>query len=807
MNRRSYMRALGLLTMMTATTSAQYSGGSGTESDPWQLATPADLIALGGNTGHYDDHFVMTADIDLTGHTFTAAVVAPWDPADPSGGGYFTGTFDGGGHVIRSLTINAPAAPSGGGGLFGVVDIGGEVRNLGLVDCSVTGGVYMAGLASCNVGTISSCYAIGSVTGDETVGGLVGFNGGAISFCHATTSVTSGGYPEGVFPGTGGLVAVNGGGEVSSCYANGSVAGHLGVGGLVGLMIEWSEISSSYARGPASGNWRIGRILSGGRGEISASYACGTVSGTNGVGGLLGVGRGDLSSSYASGRVSGGNAVGGLVGDGVYLSITSCYATGRVTGSTNVGGLVGGSTSITMMSCYATGEVNGDTDVGGLVGGSGLGSDSFCYFLDTAGPDNGYGTPLTHAEMLQQASFAGFDFVDVWRIDEGLTYPYLWWQGNCPDGDSDEDGLCDSWETDGIPFRSIDGTTRYYVLDVDGDGISDADPMHKDLFVELDHMEGLSFPQQAVDAVEDAFFFAPVPNPDGAGGITLHIVVDHGNIPFEQQTATPPDDFPASALSIKQGYFGTATERADADIIDITLAKAKAFRYCILYNDSSENIGGTAEIGGDDFVMFAGDYSDMDKAAVFMHELGHNLGLGHGGCDDINGKPNYPSIMNYVLAYETPFNSGFWRLDYSREKLATIDEGDLNETISVGAGGGGFYYENFIMPYHSTVTNGAACYPQAEWGQDVVKYASLDDDVLTDFNLDCDTEDVGVSSDLNFHSGSGLPGSITPSPGEVLLGHNDWANIVLRVSDGGGAFAGPVPTDELTDTQTAVYGG
>ena len=31
-----------------------------------------------------------------------------------------------------------------------------------------------------------------------------------------------------------------------------------------------------------------------------------------------------------------------------------------------------------------------------------------------------------------------------------------------------------------------------------------------------------------------------------------------------------------------------------------------------------------------------------------MHELGHNLGLGHGGLDGINNKPNYVGIIiNY----------------------------------------------------------------------------------------------------------------------------------------------------------------
>src|SRR6202022_1899640 len=33
------------------------------------------------------------------------------------------------------------------------------------------------------------------------------------------------------------------------------------------------------------------------------------------------------------------------------------------------------------------------------------------------------------------------------------------------------------------------------------------------------------------------------------------------------------------------------------------------------------------------------------QAGTFMHELGHTLGLKHGGIDEVNFKPNYLSIM------------------------------------------------------------------------------------------------------------------------------------------------------------------
>ena len=69
--------------------------------------------------------------------------------------------------------------------------------------------------------------------------------------------------------------------------------------------------------------------------------------------------------------------------------------------------------------------------------------------------------------------------------------------------------------------------------------------------------------------------------------------------------------------------------------------------------DPSSN--GVAELPGQNFVVAFGPYIDAGQpvplsleATIFMHELGHNLGLRHGGTDAcVNQKPNYISVMNY----------------------------------------------------------------------------------------------------------------------------------------------------------------
>ena len=85
---RAYVATAALLLAFASTATAKYSGGSGEPNDPYQIATAADLIALGETPGDYDKHFVLTADIDLDPKlpgrkVFDKAVIAPdMDPVE-----------------------------------------------------------------------------------------------------------------------------------------------------------------------------------------------------------------------------------------------------------------------------------------------------------------------------------------------------------------------------------------------------------------------------------------------------------------------------------------------------------------------------------------------------------------------------------------------------------------------------------------------------------------------------------------------------------------------------------------------------
>ena len=79
----------------------------------------------------------------------------------------------------------------------------------------------------------------------------------------------------------------------------------------------------------------------------------------------------------------------------------------------------------------------------------------------------------------------------------------------------------------------------------------------------------------------------------------------------------------------------------------------------------------------------------MEQAGTFMHELGHNLGLRHGGGDDVNYKPNFLSIMNYFFQMNGLYKNKRWGLlNYSQFTIKDLDETSLNEKNGLDAVGG-----------------------------------------------------------------------------------------------------------------------
>jgi uncharacterized repeat protein (TIGR01451 family) len=277
------------------------------------------------------------------------------------------------------------------------------------------------------------------------------------------------------------------------------------------------------------------------------------------------------------------------------------------------------------------------------------------------------------------------------------------------DPDDDDDGLCDDWEALGIDFDDDGDIDLPLHLDPFG-----ARPDRKDVFVEIDWLEGHEPRLTDLKRVRDAFAAAP-PN------VALHSMKDEPilpDVPLLMLTRGPGahDDFldiklgsnagPSKACggTAEDGHFGTRSERTSSNCENVLGARRLVFRY-VLFGHTIADLAdrpGYARRNSDVLIgaEIVRNAWDM-RAGVYMHELGHTLGLCHGGplpsgfdeCDEppaghqrlIGYKPNYLSVMNYMFTWATPFLTR--PLDYSRWALPPKGSHQLDEAALVEMNG------------------------------------------------------------------------------------------------------------------------
>jgi hypothetical protein len=174
---------------------------------------------------------------------------------------------------------------------------------------------------------------------------------------------------------------------------------------------------------------------------------------------------------------------------------------------------------------------------------------------------------------------------------------------------------------------------------------------------------------------------------------------------------------------------------------------------------------GVAQIRGSNFLVTLGCAGGQigsinDQAGTFMHELGHNLGLRHGGFQDLNYKPTYRSVMNYMFQFpgtcgRIGFTTGLtYAACFPREYYYSfgagidLDENCLDETVGVGEG-------------------------PIDWNRDGIF-------------------DTCVTADINHPAGSPGDGRY-----DLLLDHDDYSNLYLAVG-GAARDAGPLEEEIVT---------
>ena len=370
-------------------------GGDGSEANPYQIDSAAQVQCLGANHGDATDradalnsHYELVSDIDASG-------TANWNAGsgfEPIGGSanQFTGTFDGNDHDISGLTIDRPSENDVG--VFSYVGSSGTVSGVNLEDIDVHGnGAYpdgVGGLVGQSDGALMDVSVNGTIVGERyRVGGIVGIVGSSGTVTNASSSASVSGSSL-----LGSLVGENEG-TVARSDATGDVSGR-NAGGLVGYNL--GTVTQSYATGTVSGEY-AGGLVGENSETVSRSYATGSVSGDY-AGGLVGLNFGPLTRSYATGSVSGDYA-GGLVGENLG-TVSRSYATGSISGM-NAGSLVG-TVYGTVTSSYWDTETTGQSS-------------------------SAAGTGLTTAELTgsDAAENMDLDFDSTWTTTE--SYPELQW--------------------------------------------------------------------------------------------------------------------------------------------------------------------------------------------------------------------------------------------------------------------------------------------------------------------------------------------------------------------------------------------
>lgn len=191
--------------------------GTGTISDPYQITTPAELNNI---RNEMSAHYKLMNDIDLSDWITSNSPTIGWasigNVETP-----FSGTLDGGGHIISGFWINQPEADNVGlfGCVYGTSDI--EIKNLGiLIDKK-------------------------GITGSNNIGSIIGYiHNNAATYANVI---------------------------LRSIFVKGDISGKDYVGGIIGRSIGNLALVDTYADGTVTGSVRVGGLVSGVEGDTRTS--------------------------------------------------------------------------------------------------------------------------------------------------------------------------------------------------------------------------------------------------------------------------------------------------------------------------------------------------------------------------------------------------------------------------------------------------------------------------------------------------------------------------------------------------------
>ena len=363
------------------------------ETDVIEVRTIEDLYNINNNmSGNYK----LMNDIDMTEATAVGGdwdfMGNGWDPIG-SGGVYgdtnvFTGTFDGNGHSIIGMRINVDSKPQG------VTDV-----YAGLFAYN-SGAIYCLNIEACDVYVNNRGNRI-------YAGSVCAYNNGVLKNINSSgkieTFIRRNERDTVYWSYSGGICGMSDSeGRLSYCYNNTKIIG-TGNGYAV-----YNQYGSRYDYYKCASN--NGGVVGWNKGIIEKSVNCADIVG--------GINNSNIISANC----------GGIVGLAEDSRVDNCYNTANITGlvdnnsntNSSSGGIIGSSQGQTYVSySYNIGDINADTRY--AIGGA---SRTNCYYLNGTGSSETDSKSLTKAQMKLKESYIGFDFKDVWMINNNSDYEY-----------------------------------------------------------------------------------------------------------------------------------------------------------------------------------------------------------------------------------------------------------------------------------------------------------------------------------------------------------------------------------------------
>ena len=335
-------------------TATSFAKGTGTQKDPYQISTGAELAYFASLINNADEtykqaYYCLVNSIDLNGQEWTQIGYSSYGSNSGINKHFsdvhcFSGVFEGKGCVIKNFKITSTNKQMVG--FFGDLN-GGTIQNLGLENFTFSASnnttkvYYVGGIVGYNRngGKVSNCYTASDVrftatTDDVYVGGIVGCNStdSTIEYCYSIGNVSaiyraksSYGYSNTASANAGGIAAINSG-NITNCYAKGNISAYaddgdfIRAGGIVAMNSSVGSSTTSYKYGKVTNCYAIGNISGTGVGQ---TY----------VGGLMGanLSSADVENCFATGDVyaNGGSkyyvCAGGLLGISDTTKIINCY--------------------------------------------------------------------------------------------------------------------------------------------------------------------------------------------------------------------------------------------------------------------------------------------------------------------------------------------------------------------------------------------------------------------------------------------------------------------------------------------------